>query len=72
MPKNCDDCPFGEEKGFDVGIICTLLDGTTFDTTSRPTSICPLIEAPPRGRLFIYDGLVIVNDGITAIIESEE
>ena len=46
IPKNCDECPFGKEKRFDVGIICTLLDGTTFDTTSRPTSMCPLIELP--------------------------
>ena len=46
MPKNCYECPFGKEKRLDVGIICTLLDGITFDTTSRPTSMCPLIELP--------------------------
>ena len=57
MPKSCWDCPFGKEKQFDVGIICTLLDGTTFDTTSRPTSMCPLIEFPPHGRLIDADAM---------------
>ena len=46
MPKNCYECRFGKEKQFDVGIVCTLLDGTTLDTTSRPKGICPLIEIP--------------------------
>ena len=52
MPKNCDECPFGKEKQLDVGIICTLLDGTTFDTTSRPTSMCPLTEVKPAIKLY--------------------
>ena len=57
MPKSCNECPFGKEKRLDVGIICTLLDGTTFDTTSRPTSMCPLVEIPPHGRLIDADAL---------------
>ena len=63
MPKNCYECRFGKEKQFDFGIVCTLLNGTTLDTTSRPKGICPLIELPAHGDLIDRDSVLeILSD----------
>lgn len=77
MPKSCNECPFGKEKQFDFGIVCTLLNGTTLDVTSRPKGICPLVPVPPHGRLIdadeLYDSMmmamVMTGYQVRALIE---
>ena len=67
MPMHCSVCKF-----FDHGDCELLPYGDYIDDKHKRRDNCPLIKAPPHGRLFIYDGVVIVNDGALTAIKSEE